>query len=67
MHPLPSRNDPPFRKEVQDFIQATENLRSPALPNPTLTRQECDIVAYYIVSLANARHPWAKSLFFGTR
>ena len=66
MQPPPFKAPPPFRKEVQDFIQATETLFSPDLPIPALTRQECDIVAYYIVNLAATRHPWTKSLFFGT-
>ncbi len=64
MQPLPSRNDAPFRKEIQDFIQATETLFSFARLKPALTRQECDIMAYYIVSLADGRHPWTKCLFF---
>jgi len=55
----------PFRKEIQDFIQATETLFTFARLKPALTRQECDIMAYYIVSLADARHPWTKCLFFG--
>ena len=66
MQPLPSRNDPPFRKEIQDFIQATETLFSFARLKPALTRQECDIMAYYIVSLADARHPGPSVCSFGT-
>jgi hypothetical protein len=52
----------PFRPEVQAFISATETLLSPALLGTELTADECDIIAYYIMTLSSAKHPWAKEL-----
>jgi hypothetical protein len=51
---------PPHRREVQDFIRATEILLPPL--GDGLTPEECDIIAYYVMSLSNAKHPWAKEL-----
>lgn len=53
---------PSFRPEVQDFIRATETLLSPALLGQSLTPEECDIIAYYVMTLSNAKHPWGKEL-----
>lgn len=52
----------PFRPEVQQFIRASETLVSPALMNSDLTPEECDIIAYYVMTLSNAKHPWGKAL-----
>jgi hypothetical protein len=52
----------PYRPEVQNFIRATETLLSPASLGSDLTPDECDIIAYYVMSLSNAKHPWAKEL-----
>jgi hypothetical protein len=52
----------PFRLEVQQFIRAAETLVSPALMDSDLTREECDIIAYYVMTLSNARLPWGKDL-----
>jgi hypothetical protein len=52
----------PFRPEVQEFIAATETLLSPASLGTELTSDECDIIAYYVMTLSNAKHPWAKEL-----
>jgi hypothetical protein len=52
----------PFRPEVQQFIRAAETLISPALMDSDLTPDECDIIAYYVMTLSNAKHPWAKDL-----
>lgn len=50
------------RKEVQDFLQASETLLSPALRTSELTCEECNLIAEYVMSLSHAKHPWSKSL-----
>jgi hypothetical protein len=52
----------PFRLEVRQFVLAAETLISPALMDSDLTPDECDIIAYYVMTLSNAKHPWAKDL-----
>lgn len=52
----------PYRREVQDFMRITETLLSPASLGDDLTPEECDIIAYYVMSLSSAKHPWAKEL-----
>ena len=52
----------PFGPEVQEFIRATEVILSPALLGRDLTPDECDIIAYYVMTLSSAKHPWAKEL-----
>ena len=51
-----------LRPEVQAFVRPTESILSPALLGQELTQEECDIIAYYVMSLSNAKHPWAKDL-----
>ncbi len=51
-----------LRPEVQEFVRATESILSPALLGGDLTQEECDIIAYYVMSLSNAKHPWGKDL-----
>lgn len=50
------------RKEVQEFLQASESLLSPASLTSDLTREECDLIAEYVMSLSHAKHPWSRSL-----
>lgn len=49
------------RKEVHDFLQASDSLRSPAILTE-LTHEECDLIAEYVMSLSHAKHPWSRSL-----
>lgn len=49
------------RKEVQDFMQVSESLRSPAILTE-LTREECELIADQVMSLSHAKQPWSKSL-----
>jgi len=43
----------PFRKEVHEFIRASETLLSPASIGEPLTKQECEIVQFYASSLTD--------------
>ena len=52
----------PFRREVQEFIRVTETLLSSTSLGGDLTPEECDVIAYYVMSLSNAKHPWGKDL-----
>jgi hypothetical protein len=52
----------PYRREVQDFIRITETLLSPASLGDDFTPEECDIIAYYVMTLSSAKNPWAKEL-----
>jgi hypothetical protein len=52
----------PFRPEVQSFIRATEAILSPALLGEDLNPEERDIIAYCVMSLSPAKHPWVKEL-----
>ena len=51
-----------IRREVQDFIRITETLLSPASLGDDFTPEECDIIAYYVMTLSSAKNPWAKEL-----
>ncbi len=51
-----------IRKEVQNFLEASEILLSPALLQPALTSEECLLIADYVMNLANPNTPWAASL-----
>jgi hypothetical protein len=50
------------RKEVEDFMRAAETILSPVLLSPELTPEECDLIAEYVKSLSQAKHPWSRSL-----
>jgi hypothetical protein len=50
------------RKEVMEFVRATEKILSPALLHPTLTQGECDLIAEYVKTLSGSKHPWSGSL-----
>lgn len=50
------------RKEVMDFVRAAEKILSPALLNPVLTQGECDLIAEYVKTLSQSKHPWSRSL-----
>ena len=50
------------RKEVKNFIQATETLLSPIMLKPDLTQEECDLIAEYVKMLSLSKHPWSRSL-----
>ncbi len=50
------------RKEIEDFILATEALLSPILLKPDLTQEECDLIAEYVKTLSQSKRPWSKSL-----
>jgi hypothetical protein len=52
----------PFHPAVQAFIRASETLLSPASIGEELTPEECDVIAYYVMMLSNAKHPWGKAL-----
>jgi hypothetical protein len=50
------------RKEVMDFVRASEKILSPALLHPTLTQAECDLIAEYVKTLSLSKRPWSRSL-----
>ena len=52
----------PVRKEVLDFINASEYLLSPAMISPKLTPEECQVVAEYVMSLSKNNNPWSNLL-----
>jgi hypothetical protein len=52
----------PFSREVQAFISASEAILSPVSRGQSLTPEECDIIAYYVMMLSSAKQPWAKEL-----
>ena len=41
-----------YRKEVSDFIRIAEALQSPASLGTPLTKEECQVVDFYVKSLA---------------
>jgi hypothetical protein len=41
-----------YRKEVQEFIRLSETLLSPASLRTPLTKEECQVVEFYVTSLA---------------
>jgi hypothetical protein len=51
-----------FQPQVQEFIRATEAMLSFASLGENLTPDECDIIAYYVMTLSHAKYPWAKEL-----
>lgn len=53
---------PSVRKEVLAFTKAAELLLSPALLSPGLTKDECDLIAEYVMNMSNSKTPWGKSL-----
>jgi hypothetical protein len=58
----PGANTYTIRKGVLDFIIASEALLSPALRSSELTKEECDMIAEYVMTLSNSANPWSKSL-----
>lgn len=52
----------PGRQEVVDFVRAAETILSPVLLKSDLTQGECDLIAEYVKTLSNAKHPWSRSL-----
>ena len=52
----------PIRKEVQDFLEASETLLSPALLGSGLTPEECLLIADYVMNLCNSDTPWGEPL-----
>ena len=50
------------QKDVRDFVKVAERLLSPALRTSPLTREECDLIFEYLVTMLNAKHPWSKRL-----
>jgi hypothetical protein len=50
------------RKEVSDFLLASEALLSPALRSSELTKEECDMIAEHVMNLSRSGNPWSKSL-----
>ena len=55
-------NSLPVRKEVFDFLKASETLLAYPMFNSEFTPEECDVIADYIMSLSQSKHPWGKSL-----
>jgi hypothetical protein len=55
-------NTLPVRKEVLDFLKASETLLAYPMFASEFTPEECDVIADYIMTLSQARHPWGKSL-----
>ena len=55
-------NSLPARKEVLDFLKASEHLLAYPMFDSEFTPEECDLIAEYVMSLSQARHPWGKSL-----
>lgn len=49
----------PVRKEVRDFLQAAEQLLSPALRNSELTPEECHLICDYLKTMCHTNHPWS--------
>jgi hypothetical protein len=58
----PGTNAYAIRKGVLDFIIASEALLSPALRSSEFTKEECDMIAEYVMTLSNSATPWSKSL-----
>ena len=52
----------PVRKEVLDFLKASETLLAYPMFDAEITPEECDLIADYIMSLSQSKHPWGKSL-----
>jgi len=50
------------RKEVSDFLLASEVLLSPALRSSELGKEECDLIAECVMNLSRTGNPWSKSL-----
>ena len=50
------------RKEVSDFLLASEALLSPALRSSELTNEECAMIAEYVMNLSRTGNPWSKAL-----
>lgn len=50
------------RKEVLDFVLASEALLSPVLLGTELTKEECSLIAEYVLNMSRSGHPWAKGL-----
>jgi hypothetical protein len=57
----------PIRKEVQDFLEASETLLSPALLGSDLTPEECLLIADYVMHLVDSERPWGTALFNAMR
>ena len=58
----PGTNTHTIRKEVLDFIIASEAILSAALHSSEFTKEECDMIAEYVMTLSNSANPWSKSL-----
>jgi hypothetical protein len=55
-------NTLPVRKEVLEFLKAAETLLAYPMFDSQFTPEECDVIADYIMSLSQSKHPWGKSL-----
>jgi hypothetical protein len=58
----PGTNTYTIRKDALEFIIASEALLSPALHSSEFTKEECDMIAEYVLTLSNSATPWSKSL-----
>ena len=52
----------PIRQEVQNFLQASDALLSPAVLQSELTPEECLLIADYVMNLSDSNKPWGKNL-----
>ncbi len=50
------------RKEVLNFVLASEALLSPVLLGTELTKEECALIAEYVLNLSRSNQPWSKAL-----
>lgn len=57
----------PIRKEVEDFLKASETLLSPALRQSELSPEECLLIADYVMSLSDPKTPWGTSISAASR
>ena len=54
--------DVAVRKEVLEFILASEALLSPALRSSEISQAECALIAESVMNLSRSGYPWSKSL-----
>lgn len=47
---------------VQAFVSASETMLSPVTCPPDLTREECELIAEYVMSLSNVKTPRSRYL-----
>lgn len=50
----------PIRQEVQNFLQASDALLSPAVLQSDLTPEECLLIADYVMNLSDSNKPWER-------